>query len=311
MLEFKLILSEDPPVGLLNCPIKDMSFNPYTGVLAAASSDSRVVLMNTESENQRSIVNIDVGLINRMVWTGHYDLVAAGSDGCLHHYSMMGMVGESFSIHNSSIATMRKRGNFIFTGAADGNVAVWDFRRHEVVANIEHRIRNRVQPIKSIDAYGNYLYTSTIYQGKVWIWDLRNTSKKLGDTGTGDCQNTIEYIKGNLYSTNGTGVLRISASLSNYEFLYRKPSTQACTWNSLVYNERYRSIIWADKETVYISRIDDEVEGREGFLSTNKWDMKGIGGIEKFKSDKVFIFKNNGTMSTMNIAYDLGQRDIE
>lgn len=305
MIEYTLSLYEHSPISLLDSPIKDMAFNMYTRVLAVASSDSRVVLTNTESESQRSIVDIDVGSINRLAWTSHYDLLAAGSDGCLHHYSMMGMVGESFQVHNSSIAAMKRKGNFIFTGAADGNVCVWDYRRHEMAINIPHKIRNRPQPVKSLAAHGNFIYTSTIYHGKVWMWDLRNTSKRLAEVGTGDCQNNIEFINGNLYAINGAGIVRISASLSEFEFLYTKPWAQACSRGGLIYNERYKRIIWTDKEMVYMSKIENCDDGTKMNSNTMKWDIKNIGGVEKYKDDQVFLFKNNGAMSTLEISYVL------
>ncbi|ELA40751.1 uncharacterized protein VICG_02213, partial [Vittaforma corneae ATCC 50505] len=211
-MDCKIALAQDASSSLLEGPIADVSFNLSTGVLAAACSDSTIVLTNTESEHRRSTVRMSMDSISRIEWISHYEFVAAGSDGCLHYYSIMDMRSERFPVHSCSIAAMKRRSDFLFTGSAEGNVGVWDFRKKKTAVDIQHSVRNKNQPIKDIEVHGNYLYSSTIYQGRVWMWDLRNTSRKLCSIETRYCQNCLAFVHGNLYSVSDCGVLKTSSS---------------------------------------------------------------------------------------------------
>lgn len=305
MADFKVSLAQGESSSVYDGPIADVSFNPDTGVLAVVCSDSRIILTNTESEHRRSTVRMDVDFISKVEWISHYEFVAAGSGGGLHYYSIMDMRSGCFPAHSCSVAAMKREGNLLFTGSVEGNVGAWDFRKKETVASIQHSVRNRSQPIKAVEVHGNYLYSSTIYQGRIWAWDLRNTSRKLSSIETKHCQNCLRFANGNLYSISDSGVLKLSSPLSSYEFLYRKANSQTNTKSCAVFNQRYSSLIWTDRDAIYHTRLDGEPDDGCNAIEVGEFEMKDVVGIVQYKSDQMFAFTESGVVSRLGVLYEL------
>lgn len=297
MKNLKINLQKNQPVNILDSEITHISYNKNTNVLAIASSDSRIILKNAGLLNKTSMVLLSINSISKIEWIGHYEFIVAGSDNHLYHYSIMDLKNEKFKIYNENIITMKKRENLILTGSAGGNLGIWDYRTKEVILTIPHLYRNKIQPIKDVEANENFLYSTTIYQGRIWLWDIRNTSKKLGLLETKNHQTNLKIIENNLYSASDFGILKISPSLLNHEFLFKKINSQENAKYCISYNERYNNLFWTDKNTLYYTDLgfDEPV--------CKSIPVDGICGISEYKSDEFIVYTKNGDISTFNISY--------
>lgn len=103
---------------------------------------------------------------------------------------------------------------------------------------------------------GDCLYSTTIYRGREWLWDLRNTSKKLGLIEARSLRNSIKLLWDNLYSVGDSGFLTISPTLMNYEILPKKAINQTNAKSSVVFSKWINGLVWCVKEPVYYTEID-------------------------------------------------------
>lgn len=288
---------------MANVPIMDASYNESTMVVGACTADGRVVLaslsdhcIGEEPFPQVSTVQIGIDSISRFAWTSNCEFVIVGSDQYLHYFSIMDLRSSAFQIHTGSIATLRRKGILVYTGSADGCVGIWDIRSENVVGMIAHSCRSKPQPIKDIEIYSNYLYSSSIYKGRVWVWDLRNTSKCLSMIETQCCQNSLKFFRGNLYSANDLGVLRISQCLKFNELLYRENTDQPCPQSRIDYSERLGAAVWSRDNSIRLISLGEEDE-EPCSTSCLSLCMPGTNGFELCSSGRMLVFNCNGEVT--------------
>lgn len=299
MLKYKVGCEEIEAIRISNSPITDLSLNRHTGVLAAACSDSSIFLTNLLSRSKSppvSTVQMNLDSISSVEWLSQYEFVVGGSDYFIHYFSIMNLRSELFQFHAGNIVAMKKWGQFLYTGSSDGNACLWDIREESVIKTISHTVKSKKQPIKDIDTHGNYLFSTTLYQGKIWVWDLRNTKKSLNCVNTGKCQNCIEYIGGNLYTASEAGVLKSSPTLDISEMFYQNNEEETFTRNRILFNERYNSIIWTERDKLLFS-------GVEGESSPAKKDIGGVYAIENSNNDEILVSKDNGEVSLLKFSF--------
>lgn len=287
---------------LTNGPITDGSYNESTKVVSACTTDGRVILASLRDDcagegvpPQVSTVQILIDSISKLVWTSSYEFVVVGSDQSLHCFSIMDLRSDVFQMHTGSIAALRKKDNLLYTGSADGNVGIWDLNSESIVGMIGHVHRSKLQPIKDLEVHSNYLYSSSIYKGRVWAWDLRNTKRCLNSVETQCCQNSLKFCQENLFCSGDTGVLRMSQCLRFSESLHRECAEQACPQSHIDYLERLRAIIWSRSngmELKVLPLLDNDEE--RPCVPKCVLDMPGINGFELCGSDKVMVFNCSG-----------------
>ncbi|KAM0679469.1 Nucleoporin Nup43 [Glugoides intestinalis] len=297
MEEYKIKLMDIETRKIASDNIVDISLNHMTGVLAAACADSRVILTNISKDIENpvaSTVQLNLDHINKVEWLNHYDFVVVGTDEYLHYFSVMNLRSVLFHIHLASIVAMKKRGEYLCTGSADGTVCLWDFREEKEIQSINHVIRSKKQPIKDLDMSGNYIFTSTLYKGKVWVWDLRNTSKHLNIISSKSCVNWVELVDGNVYTASDAGVIKLSQTLEMQEFVYKNENQQPFTKHSILFNERYNSLLFTFKDNIFTSKlgVPNKIE---------KQEVKDILGLERYETDKAVVFRRNGIIRILEL----------
>lgn len=293
MLEYKIKLLDLESHKISSDDIADISLNQFTGVLAAACVDSRVILTNISKHTRNplvSTVQLNLDHINKIEWLNHYDFVVVGADEFLHYFSVMNLRSELFHIHHASIVAMKKRGDYLCTGSADGTVCLWDFREEREIKSIIHAIRAKRQPIKDLDMIGNYIFTSTLYNGKVWVWDLRNTSKHLNSISTNSSVNSVQAVDGNIYTASDYGVLKLSQTLEMQETIYKNENQESFSKHNILFNERYDSLLFTFKDRIFVTSLGIPE-------STEKHEMRDVLGLDRYETDKVIAFKRNGVVS--------------
>lgn len=281
-----------------NTMITDISMNEKTGVLAATTEDSRILLSNIPGSMDKdtlslSTIQINQDNIKRIEWIGYYDFVTSGNNGSLNTFSMMNFHSEMYFVQKGNIVTMKKYGDFIYTGSSEGTVNLWDFKGKTSIMSLDHIYKGRKQPIKDLEVFGCFLFSSTLYKGRVWAWDLRNPSTPLEITETDQSQNGLGFAEGNLYGVGRRGLLKMSQKLNVMEYVYKNVDQQEYTRNEVIFNERHRSLVFNDKDEIKMINLNDQ--------SSATVECKGILGIEKLGTDELIGYKENGTISIFTI----------
>lgn len=301
------LLSHKKSYKLTNTMITDISMNEKTGVLAATTEDSRIILSNIKGSMDKDVLPISTVQINqdnikRIEWIGYYEFATTGNNGSLNTFSMMNFSSEMYFIQKGNIATMKKYGDFIYTGSSDGTVNLWDFKDKSSIMSLDHVFKGRKQPIKDLEVYGSFLFSSTLYKGRIWAWDLRNPSLPLEITETDQSQNGLGFIEGNLYGCGRRGLLKISQQLNMMEYVYRNVDQQEYTINEIIFNERHRSIVFNDKDQIKMVCLDEDLKREDQNLLNSSVECKGILGIERFETDELIGYNENGSISIFSIS---------
>lgn len=303
MLNYKLSLGLEESFKISRSPIVFASANFTTKILGFCTGDSGIVLINVGRKDkipQTSSIQMDIEYINKFIWLNNYEFVAGGSGGSLKYFSIMNLNEETFEIHTSGISTMKKNETLIFTGSSDGTIAAWDKRNKEVAIHIPHIYKAKPQPIKDLDIDQNYLYSSSIYNGRIWSWDLRSPKKCIGKIETKKCQNYLYFHDGCLYSSNSEGVMRISRTLELNEFFLTLKEPQQYTTTIVKHANRFNSLIFNSVDSIYVKSTSQNDP-----VYFNKFKENGITGFELFGSDEIITYRSDGVLSIHKIKIEI------
>lgn len=272
-------------IKITDFPITDISYNYNTSIMCAATYDGRLLLSALDVGDQNySQILTPLESISKVKWLNSYEFIIVGNERFLHHFSIMNLKNVSFEIHNSSITSLEKHNDIIYTGSTDGKIIVWDINQKAISEEMIHKVRGKEQPIKDFKVKDNYLYSSTIYKGRMWVWDLRQASRPVYQTETENCQNSLVLCRDNVFSINDQGILKTSLNLQFVEYFHKEPKVSLFPPAKIVYSEYFDSFLWNRKDSL-------NIKSEHQLLSIKVPDM---GGFEPIDTNRVLVYTNTG-----------------
>lgn len=291
MIYSKICLTTEQELKPLQCPITSASINVVTNIIGICTNDSSIILSNiSNTTSHSSSVQLSIEHISNFLWLNNYEFLVSGTGGDLVSYSIMNLAEESFNLHTSGITAMKKKDFTIFTGSSDGSISTWDSRSKLKNYTFQHNIKGKIQPIKSLDTSDdNYLYSSTVYKGMVWLWDIRAIKKPIKVIETNKVQNYLHWTDRCIFSSNSAGILRISHTLQLTEQMHSLENV-----GKIKYSKRFESLLFSDKANIYLKSIE-----RDGDFTCK--EEKGILGFELFDSNRILQYFSSGKVSISKI----------
>lgn len=288
---------KDTDIKISDDPVYDASLNTKTDVLGICTEESRVLLLNInkpDTSQELPSVQFNMDSITKIVWMNNYEIAIVGSCEFLKIFSIMNLSEDSFQIHTGSISTLKRYDGLLYSGSSDARVNVFDPYNKSRVLSLEHTFNRKKHPIVDITINDRYLYSSTPYDGLIWVWDLRNPNRKLNVLKTGFCQQSLVHADGNIYSISDAGLLKISEDLKQSEFVWKNTGSDSYNKGRVNYLERYESAIWTSKDSVHINSSYGTVYGY-------KYEYKGILGFEVIDTNKFLSFYRSGKIAITEI----------
>lgn len=272
-------------------PITDISYNPNTSIMCASTHDGCLVLsaLDTETENCSQVLT-PLESISKVKWRNNYEFIVVGNARFLHHFSIMNLKDVSFELHSGYITALELEKDIAYTGSSDGRLVVWDLKNKGVENEITHKIKGKGQPIKDIKIFGNYLYSTTLFKGRMWAWDLRNFKKPINMIETENCQNSIVLSKENLFSVCDQGILKTSLDLSKSEYFYKEPDTDLFPKSKIQYSDSFDSFFWNKRKKIQSKGDNYEISIEAPFLE----------GFELIDYNRILIYNNLGEVYVKN-----------
>lgn len=296
-IKYKINLIEEENIKISRSPIVNASLNQITNILGFCTGSSEVVLTNIISKEKQfvtSTIQIGIEYINKILWLNSYQFVVGGSGGLFKIFSIMNLKEDSFEIHTSGITTMKRTDESILTGSSDGTISIFDTRTQTCNIKLSHTVKSKLQPIKDLSTENNYLYSSTIFNGRVWLWDIRAPKKPVNIKENRKCQNTLNYFDGSLYALNSENLMRVSSTLELNEILFTFNNQEEHTNGMIKYFERFDSLFFSSKGTLSLMNN-----------SFYHFDIPGISGFEFFRNEKILSYGTEGKISILKMDKEI------
>lgn len=279
-------------IQLSNSSITGISYNRNTSIICASAHDGGLILADLDSKDDNySQILTPLDTIYKIKWLNNYEFIIAGNERFINHFSLMNLKNISYEIKSGYITSLENSNEIIYTGSSDGKIGIWDIRKKTMTSELIHKKLTKPQPIRDFKVMNYTLYSSTLFKGRIWMWDLRNIKKPVNLIETETCQNSLLISKRNLFSACDYGILRTSLNLNISEYFYKERNIELYPQTNIQYMACFDSFFWNRKNIIRCKSNTQEIT----------IEIPDLNGFELVDDDKLIVYSKSGSIALNKI----------